>query len=301
LFKLKGFGFVLVFFLSLGLLNLSVAEAVDVTGNWQGNWMSDYSGSGGLTVNMTQSGTTLGGSLTITNTECGTFSNLVLSGSISGDIISVYASDVCPLDGSFNSLNFTNGTVNGNHIAGSYSVYSDGEFWDSGEFELTRAVNIITASAGTGGSIVPSGAVSVNAGADQTFQINPSAGYSVLDVEVDGASVGAKTSHTFYNLSSNHTIAATFIRTHTITASAGPGGSISPSGSVSVEDGATQTFWFTPDPGYMVVSILYDGELIEARRWIGAEVKNVDADHTLKVIFERIGVIPGIPSLLMDE
>jgi len=210
MFKTKLLGFVLVFFLSLGLLNLSVAEAVDVTGNWQGTWISDLSGSGGLTANMTQSGTTLGGTLTIANTTCGTFSNLALSGTVSGNKISVNASATCSQDGSFNSLNFTNGVVNGNHIAGSYSIYSDGDPWDSGEYELTRAINIITASAGTGGTISPSGAVLVNAGSNQTFQFISNSGYRVLDVTVDGSSVGSKTSHTFTNVSSNHTISVTF-------------------------------------------------------------------------------------------
>jgi hypothetical protein len=88
---------------------------------------------------------------------------------------------------------------------------------------------------------------------------------------------------------------------HTITASAGPGGSISPSGAVSVDPGASQTFWFTPDPGYMVVSILFDETLIDARNWPGATVSDVTADHTLKVIFERIGINPGVPLLLLGE
>jgi len=91
------------------------------------------------------------------------------------------------------------------------------------------------------------------------------------------------------------------ISTHTITASAGPGGSISPSGEVSVEDGETQTFWFTPDPGYMVVSILFDGELYEAKNWEGCEVYDVADDHTLKVIFERIRTMPWLPLLLDDS
>jgi hypothetical protein len=208
--KIKGLSLVLVFFLALGFLNLPVADAADVTGDWQGTWMSDISGSGSLTANMTQAGTTLGGILTITDTECNTFSDLVLSGSVSGDNVSFYASAVCPLDSSYNSLGFTNGTINGNHIAGSYNVYSDGELWDYGEFELTRAINIITASAGAGGAISPSGAVQVTAGSIQTFQFIPDSGYSVLDVTVDGSSVGNNTSYTFTNVSSNHTIAVTF-------------------------------------------------------------------------------------------
>ena len=59
-------------------------------------------------------------------------------------------------------------------------------------------------------AISPSGSVSVNAGATQTFTITPSAGYSISDVLVDGLSVGAVPSYTFTNVQSNHTIVASF-------------------------------------------------------------------------------------------
>jgi hypothetical protein len=68
----------------------------------------------------------------------------------------------------------------------------------------------ITASAGTGGAITPSGAVSVNYGSDETFTITPNAGYDILDVLVDGSSVGAVTSYTFSSVTASHTIAASF-------------------------------------------------------------------------------------------
>ena len=68
----------------------------------------------------------------------------------------------------------------------------------------------ITASAGTGGSISPAGAVTVNSGASQTFNITPNSGYAVSGVTVDGSGVGAVTSYTFNNVTANHTIAATF-------------------------------------------------------------------------------------------
>src|SRR5204862_8330412 len=89
----------------------------------------------------------------------------------------------------------------------------------------------ITASAGANGSISPSGAVSVNATASQSFTISPATNYHVLDVLVDGSSVGAVTTYTFTNVLANHTIAASFaINIYTITASAGANGSISPHG-----------------------------------------------------------------------
>ncbi len=68
----------------------------------------------------------------------------------------------------------------------------------------------ITASAGTGGSIGPSGAVTVADGADKTFTITAAGGYHVADVLVDGSSVGAQTSYTFLAVGADHTIAAGF-------------------------------------------------------------------------------------------
>jgi len=69
---------------------------------------------------------------------------------------------------------------------------------------------IITASAGSNGTIDPSGTVSVNDGAAQSFLITPNSGYQVADVTVDGASVGAVSSYIFSSVTSNHTIHAIF-------------------------------------------------------------------------------------------
>jgi hypothetical protein len=71
----------------------------------------------------------------------------------------------------------------------------------------------ITASAGANGTITPSGATSVNYGADQSFTITPNADYSVADVLVDGNSVGAVTTYAFTNVTATHTISATFALT----------------------------------------------------------------------------------------
>ena len=68
----------------------------------------------------------------------------------------------------------------------------------------------VTASAGSNGSITPSGAITVNYGASQTFTITANTGYHVADVSVDGLSVGAVTSYTFSNVTAKHTIAASF-------------------------------------------------------------------------------------------
>jgi hypothetical protein len=68
----------------------------------------------------------------------------------------------------------------------------------------------ITASAGAGGSITPSGTVPVADGGSQTFTITPSSGYAIADVRVDGVSVGAVSSYTFTAVHAAHTIDASF-------------------------------------------------------------------------------------------
>jgi len=69
---------------------------------------------------------------------------------------------------------------------------------------------IIRATASAGGSITPSGDVSVRAGANQTFTITPNRGYAVSDVKIDGRSIGAVRSYTFENISTSHTIEVQF-------------------------------------------------------------------------------------------
>jgi len=68
----------------------------------------------------------------------------------------------------------------------------------------------ITATAGTGGTISPSGPVLVNEGASRSFTITPNSGYLIADVLVDTVSVGAVSTYNFNNVVANHTIAASF-------------------------------------------------------------------------------------------
>ncbi len=70
----------------------------------------------------------------------------------------------------------------------------------------------IEATAGAGGSISPSGNVSVREGGDQTFTITPDKGYAVSTVKIDGKSIGAVKSYTFENVSRTHTIEVIFVK-----------------------------------------------------------------------------------------
>ena len=70
----------------------------------------------------------------------------------------------------------------------------------------------IKATAGAGGSISPSGNVSVREGRDRTFTITPDKGYAVANVKIDGKSIGAVKSYTFENVRRTHTIEVIFMK-----------------------------------------------------------------------------------------
>ncbi len=143
----------------------------------------------------------------------------------------------------------------------------------------------ITVSAGAGSITWPLGTTTLNIGTTQTYTITPTAGYHILDVQVDGVSVGAVSTYTVTNVTSNHTIAATFEAnpSYTITASAGPNGTLSPSGNVSVVGGTRKTFTMTPNAGYRVADVLVDGVSVGALT--SYTFSNVQTDHTISATF----------------
>jgi hypothetical protein len=147
----------------------------------------------------------------------------------------------------------------------------------------------ITSTAGEGGSISPSGAVSVNHGANQAFAITADAGYRISDVVVDGSSIGAVSSYTFIKVAADHTIQAAFIKTYTITPSAGPGGTISPSEPVIVDKGGSCVFTITPDPGYHIAEVKVDDKSIGQPS--SYTFRSVNADHTIQASFIKIYTI----------
>ena len=75
-----------------------------------------------------------------------------------------------------------------------------------------RPVYTIKATAGSHGSITPSGDVDVLHGGSQTFTIAANSGYAISNVKIDGVSIGAVKSYTFEDVTENHTIEVTFMK-----------------------------------------------------------------------------------------
>ena len=149
----------------------------------------------------------------------------------------------------------------------------------------------IVASAGVGGSIEPYGSVEVMHRYSRTFSIIPDTGYHVDDVLVDSVSVGAVTSYTFTadtftEIGPYHTISVSFaINVYTIKASAGVGGSITPSGAILVEHGADQIFGILPDVHLHVSDVIVDGSSVGPVSKYS--FRDIITDHRIQAIFSK--------------
>ena len=75
--------------------------------------------------------------------------------------------------------------------------------------------------------------------------------------------------------------------THTITATAGTGGSISPNGSVTVNEGESITFTITPDSNYSIEDVKVDG--ISLGKITSYTFSDVSTDYSIAATFSYIG------------
>ena len=115
----------------------------------------------------------------------------------------------------------------------------------------------ITASvSGTGGTINPSGAVSVTSGMDKVFTVTPNAGYGIFRVAgTCGGTLNGNT-YTTRKIGGDCTVVAEFTEKLTVTASvSGTGGTISPLGATPVNYKGSLTFKVTPNPGYAINTV----------------------------------------------
>ncbi len=145
----------------------------------------------------------------------------------------------------------------------------------------------INTTIGPGGSIDPVGPVNVDSGGAYTFTIAPDLGHEIADVLIDDSSVGPVSSYEFANVTANHTIEARFSPlAYTVTASAQPGGSITPSGDLPVNHGQPLSFTLAPGAGYVIEDVLIDG--VSQGPLTSYTFSSVTAHRSIQAVFTAI-------------
>lgn len=156
----------------------------------------------------------------------------------------------------------------------------------SGVFELVDGYEIAS-KAGDGGSIIPSGSTVVAQGDTKTFKIVPNLGYKIKDVKVDGVSIGPVDAYTFEGVNADHTIEAVFeAQIYNILASSTVGGTISPSGNITVNYNESCSFTITASTGYRIKDVIVDG--VSKGPLSSYKFTNIDTNHTIRAVFERV-------------
>ncbi len=140
------------------------------------------------------------------------------------------------------------GTLNGNR-------YTTGSVNGACNVSATFRLNSypLSASTGPGGTISPA-SVEIRHGDSASFTLTPDTGYHIDNVTGCGGTLNGNRYITGSVISAC-TISATFrLNSYPLSATAGPGGTISPA-SVEIRHGDSASFTLTPDTGYRIDSV----------------------------------------------
>lgn len=189
-------------------------------------------------------------------------------------------------------------TVNGTLVTPTNNIYSISNVTEPQSINATfRQISYtITASAGNGGTISNVGSTSVNCGDDITYTITPDEGYMISDIEVDGQSVGSENSYLFTNVTSDHTISATFEiipagEVVIVVNADTEGGSVSPTGTQTITEGEDFTFTVTPDACYEIGIVTVNGNEVSLDENNSYTIANVTEPQSINATFNRLSYI----------
>jgi len=269
--------------------------------------------SGYKIANVTVNGATLAGTLPTSYTFSKVISNETISVSFATTIYTVTSSSgsggsISPLGtvtvGSGANQVFTitpnsgyyitSETVNGTKLTGTLPTsYTFSNVTKNQTLNATFApvTFTITATAGSNGSISPSGTSTVNYGSSKTYTIKPNSGYKIANETVNGTALAGTlpASYTFSSVAFNETISVSFAKViYTVTSSAGSNGSILPLGAVTVGSGASQAFTIIPNSGNKIASILVNGTALTGTLPTNYTFSNVTANQTISTTFTSV-------------
>jgi hypothetical protein len=145
---------------------------------------------------------------------------------------------------------------------------------------------IIQSSSDSNGQIYPSGQISVNKNASQTFVMTPKNGFIIDTLAVDFHNQPVyENAFTLDNIQTDHDIFVTFKRVFNISATSSGKGKIEPSGIVTVVSKKSASFNVLPDNGYTIDSLMVDGNVVDTDTIY--TFINVNNNHSIHATFQR--------------
>ena len=118
----------------------------------------------------------------------------------------------------------------------------------------------------------------------------------ISDIEVDGQSVGSENSYSFTNVTSDHTISATFEiipagEVVIVVNADTEGGSVSPTGTQTITEGEDFTFTVTPDACYEIGIVTVNGNEVSLDENNSYTIANVTEPQSINATFNRLSYI----------
>jgi len=193
-------------------------------------------------------------------------------------------------------------TVDEESVAqGYYDPYSTFQHTFSnvmGDHSITAAFQryyVISVTATDGGSVSPAaGTTKIDEGETLEFSANAASDRYIETLLVDGAPVAdleafsTEYTRTFADLSTDHTIDVIFVKYYTIAATAGTGGTVSPTGSIILPEGTDQKYTFEPDDCYGIEDVVING--VSSRSLSEYTFENASGSNTIHVTFSQKAV-----------
>ena len=267
--------------------------------------VSATANSGYTFVNWTENGTQVSTNTNYTFTVTGN-RNLVAHFTTQGYVITAIADpsiggvvtgsggynfgESCTLTASANTgYTFQRWTKNGTQVSTnptySFTVTESATY--TAHFIAQSYTITVTANPNNAGSV--SGGGSYNHGQTCTVTASANNGYAFTNWTENGAQVSTNANYSF-TVSGNRNLVANFAQNaHTIQATAGANGIITPSGAITVAHGANQSFSMIPDSDYEIQEVYVDGNPIGAMTTY--TFSNVTADHYIHVTFMHVDAV----------
>lgn len=184
---------------------------------------------------------------------------------------------------------FVNWTENGNQVSTNanytFTVNNNRNLIANFQVQQPQQYNIsVTANPSNGGYVTGGG--TYNQSASCTVHATATSGSVFTNWTENGSQVSTNANYTF-TVNGNRNLVANFAQsTYTIQASAGANGIITPSGTVTVAQGANQSFAMIPDTGFEVQNVYIDGNSVGALT--SYTFTNVNANHQIYVTFIQV-------------